>query len=92
MADARSEIRSFVVTNFLFGDDPLSLKNDASFLDGGIIDSTGVLELVGFLERQYQIAIADHELIPDNLDSVDQAAAFVGRKLVTRGELQVVGE
>ena len=71
------EIRRFVIDNFLFGQKGDSLRDDESFLDSGIIDSTGVLELVGFLETRYGIAIADHELIPDNLDSVSKVARFI---------------
>jgi acyl carrier protein len=72
-----SEIRRFVIDNFLFGQKGDSLRDNESFLDSGIIDSTGVLELVGFLETRYGIAIADHELIPDNLDSVSKVSRFI---------------
>ena len=75
------EIRQFVVTNFLFGADGGVPKSDESFLENGIIDSTGVLELVGFLEQTYPIKVRDDELVPDNLDSLEKVAAFVQRKL-----------
>ena len=81
MAKVRTEIRQFVIDNFLFGQDAASLKDDDSFLDGGIVDSTGILQFVGFLEQRFQIQIADDELVPANLDSVTQAADFVERKL-----------
>jgi acyl carrier protein len=58
--------------NFLLGDDLRTLPGDASLIEAGIIDSTGVLELVGFLERTYGLRIADHELVPENLDSIDR--------------------
>lgn len=74
------DIREFVVTNFLFGQDDGSLRADESFLESGIVDSTGVLELVAFLEQTYQIKILDNELVPENLDSLQKAAAFVHRK------------
>ena len=74
-------IREFIIANFLFGQAGNTLKDDDSFLIGGIIDSTGVLELVGFLETQYGISIDNEELIPDNLDSVNKVASFVRRKL-----------
>ena len=74
------DIRSFVVENFLFGDDGSKIANDASFLDNGIIDSTGVLELVAFIEEKYGIAVADDDLVPDNLDSISSIKAFVERK------------
>jgi acyl carrier protein len=70
-----------VVDNFLFGQDGSALRNDESFLEGGIIDSTGVLELIGFLETRYDIAIDDRELVPLNLDSVERVVTFVNGKL-----------
>ena len=75
-----NEIRGFVIENFLFG---LSQKlaDDESFLEAGVIDSTGVLELVGFLEAQYHIAVADEDLVPANLDSIERVARFVERKI-----------
>lgn len=79
------EIRLFVIHNFLFGQGD-SLTNDDSFLESGIIDSTGVLELVGFLEEKFAISIEDEELVPANLDSVDRVMRFIERKLETKGE------
>ena len=73
-------IRQFVVDSFLFGDDE-RLEDDTSFLGSGIIDSTGILELIGFLEDSYDITIRDEELIPENLDSVANVARYVKRKL-----------
>jgi acyl carrier protein len=75
-----SEIRAFIADNFLLGDDVKNLPGSASLIDAGIIDSTGVLELVGFLEERYGIRIADHELLPENLDSIDSVVRFVGEK------------
>lgn len=75
------EIREFVISNFLFGVDDGTLTSDESFLENGIVDSTGVLELVGFLEQTYQIKVRDQELVPDNLDSLRKVSAFVQRKL-----------
>ena len=72
-------VREFVVQNFLFGQDDLA--EDASFLETGIIDSTGVLELVGFIESTFAIAVQDHDLVPANLDSVRSVTRFVERKL-----------
>jgi acyl carrier protein len=77
----QSEIRAFIVENFLFGQDNNHLANDESFLEGGIIDSTGLLELVAFLEQRYQIRIDDDDLMPANLNSVDLLVCFVERKL-----------
>jgi acyl carrier protein len=78
-----TEIRTFIVNNFLFGDDKGSLKAEDSFLENGIIDSTGVLELVGHLEEHYRIEVKDSDLVPDNLDSIRKVASFVQRKLGT---------
>ena len=80
MKNVHNEIRQFIVDNFLFGQGE-QLKDDESFLEGGIIDSTGVLQLVGFLEQQYSIVIGNDELLPDNLDSVQLITRFVQRKL-----------
>jgi acyl carrier protein len=80
MNELTTKIRQFVVTNFLFGNDN-GFANSASFLDQGIIDSTGVMELVAHLEKEHGIRIQDDELVPENLDSVDAAAAFVQKKL-----------
>ena len=77
----QTEIRQFVVENFLFGQSDRQVSNSQSFLEGGIIDSTGVLELIAFLESRYGISIADEELVPANLDSVDRVANFVESKL-----------
>jgi acyl carrier protein len=74
------EIRTFVVTNFLFGDAG-SLRDDTSFLGSGIIDSTGILELVEFIESTYGISIETQEMLPANLDSVNQLSRFVSMKL-----------
>lgn len=74
-------IREFVVANFLFGRDGETLTSGESFLENGIIDSTGVLELVAFLEQTYQIKVRDSELVPENLDSLRLVSAFVHRKL-----------
>jgi acyl carrier protein len=76
-----SEIRAFIVTNFLFGQEGKGLTDEASFLETGIIDSTGLLELVAFIEQQYAISIADRELLPENLDSLKNISDFVVRKL-----------
>ena len=79
------EIKEFVVTNFLFGQQGTGLAEDQSFLESGVIDSTGVLELVAFLEQRYGIAVADRELLPENLDSIQNVSRFVARKLDAKG-------
>lgn len=81
MSQIREELRHFIVDNFLLGQDDVGLTDEASFLDRGIVDSTGVLELVSFLERRYAIKLDDEELVPENLDSIDNLVAFLERKL-----------
>ncbi|MCU0643818.1 MAG: acyl carrier protein [bacterium] len=78
--DYINDVRNFVVENFLFGEGE-KLKHDNSFLENGIVDSTGILELVSFLEENYRISIADDELIPENLDSLKNIDSFLKRKL-----------
>ena len=80
MTDYKQNIRKFVVDNFLFGQAG-NLKDDTSFLDGGIIDSTGVLELAMHIETTYGIKVKDDELVPENLDSINAVAAFLEKKL-----------
>ncbi|MEQ8854916.1 acyl carrier protein [Gimesia sp.] len=81
MNPIQSEIRNFVAENFLFGEDPESLQNDDSFLETGIIDSTGVLELVAFIEDQYHVEVDDDELVPENLDSINRLIDFIDSKI-----------
>ena len=74
------KIRAFVIENYLFGEEG-KLGNDDSFLESGIIDSTGVLELVRFLEATFAIKVSDEELIPDNLDSINKIVGFLYAKM-----------
>jgi acyl carrier protein len=80
MPEIEQEIRQFIVDNFLFGDKESGFSDDDSFLEREIIDSTGVLELVAFLEEKYGIKIKDTELVPENLDSVSCLVRFIDRK------------
>lgn len=82
----RSEIRAFVVENFLFGQEGQPFGDRDSFLEMGLIDSTGVLELVAFLEQRYQITVRDEELLPENLDSVENLNAFIAGKLALEAQ------
>lgn len=77
--DITAEIRSFVITNFLYGQAG-ELSNNDSLLDNGFIDSTGVLELVSFLQDRFDIQVEDDEVIPANLDSIRNLVDYVGRK------------
>ena len=78
----RNEVRNFIFKNFLFDDAADSLDDNDSFLEKGIIDSTGMLELVAFLEEKYGFRIEDEELVPENLDSVEKLVQFISRKKV----------
>ena len=72
-------IRQFIIENFIFEDDE-NLKEDTSFMENGILDSTGILELIAFIEENFGFAMEDEEIIPENLDSLKAAAAYVKRK------------
>lgn len=80
MDDIRTEVRGFIVESFLFGDDSQPLPDDISLIDNDLVDSTGVLELVGFIEERFGVAVDDAEIVPANLDSIERIAAFVTRK------------
>jgi acyl carrier protein len=77
------KIKEFILTNFLFTSDDECLADDISFLEKGIIDSTGVLEIVGFLEETFSIKVEDNDINPDNLDSVQRIVAYVKKKRVS---------
>lgn len=74
------EIRKFIADKFLFGDDK-KLESDVSLLEAGIIDSTGILELINHLEERYGIKVNDDELVPENLDTIASISAFLSKKI-----------
>ncbi len=76
----REEIKGFIINNFMMGRNPEELTDSDSLLDKGIIDSTGVLELVGFIEEKFDVQVKDEELVPENLDSVDNLINYIQRK------------
>ena len=82
--DISLAVRRFIGENFLFRDDGDAITHDQSLLDAGIIDSTGVLELVCFLETQFGIEVHDDEMLPENLDSIRAISNYVSRKLESR--------
>ena len=77
--DLANSLRQFISENFLFGV-PTEFSDDDSLLDRGIVDSTGVLELIMYLETTYEITVEDDELVPENLDSIANLAQFISRK------------
>jgi acyl carrier protein len=72
-------IRSYIVDNFLFGDDN-DLQGETSFLDNGIIDSTGIIELVSYVEKSFNINVDDEDIVPENFDSIQKIAAYIMRR------------
>ena len=79
MSEFKDTIRTFVVENFLFGNNE-NLEDNTSFLDEGIIDSTGILELVSYLEEEFSITVEDEDLVPENLDSINNVTAYLQSK------------
>jgi len=77
---AREKVREYIIENFLFGDAGPLVDDTMSLLDGGIIDSVGVMELVAFLEQDFGLQVSDEELVPENLDSVANLVGFIDRK------------
>jgi len=73
-------LRNYILENYLFTDDQSALSNGDSFMEKGIIDSTGILEVIFFLEDELGVIVEDEEMIPENLDSVDNLVAFIGSK------------
>ena len=78
-------VRRFIVENFLFGQDDIPLGDEDSFLEKGLIDSTGVLELIQFLEEGFRIEVADEEMVPENLDSILKLTHFIDSKSAEPG-------
>jgi len=73
-------LRTYILENYLFSDDPSELSNSDSFLEQGILDSTGIMELISFVEEHCAITIEDEEMVPENLDSIDNLIKFIARK------------
>ncbi len=78
-ADLKEKLRAFIISNF-YVSDPASLDDGASLLDAGIVDSTGVLEIITFIETEFGVSVEDAEMVPENLDAVNNLVAFVTRK------------
>lgn len=79
--DRRQLIRKFLTENFLLSGNGFTLGDDDSLLDTGVVDSTGVLELILLIEETFGIEVADEEVVPENLDSVNRIAAYVAKKM-----------
>ena len=76
----QDKIRSFIVENFLFGDTTQDLSDNVSLIENNIIDSTGVLELVGFVETTFDVTVADADIVPANFDTIGKLAGFIASK------------
>lgn len=74
------EVRNYLLENHLFTDDQAQLANDASLLEKGIIDSTGILEVIMFLESKFAVSVKDSEMLPENFDSVNNIVRFIHRQ------------
>ncbi len=80
MEEIKKSVKQFILESILFEDNNYLLDYDDSFLEKGIIDSTGVLEVVSFIEDEFNISVDDEELTPENLDSVNKLAIFIEKK------------
>lgn len=74
------QIKTFIVENFIFSSNGFDLSEDESFLDAGVVDSVGVLELVTYVEETFAIQVADEEVVPENFDSLARLSAYIDRK------------
>ncbi|WP_456439713.1 acyl carrier protein [Caldithrix abyssi] len=81
MEGMEQKVRNFIVDNFLFGDDSVTFSDDDSLSENGIIDSTGILGLVNFLESEFQLSIENEEITPENLDSINKIVQFIKMKI-----------
>ncbi len=81
MADTKKQLRDYIVENFLFGDTETEFSDTDSFMEKGIIDSTGILEMITYIEENFDIKIEDDELIPENLDSISNIVNFIDHKV-----------
>ncbi|UCD13531.1 MAG: acyl carrier protein [Thermoplasmatales archaeon] len=79
--DIKKKLKIYLRDKFLLGDDSKVLNDDESFLEKGVIDSTGVLELVSFIEETFKITVEDEELVPDNLDSLNKLTNYIKKKI-----------
>ena len=81
MQNIKQEIREYIVDSFLFGDNETSFADDDSFMENGILDSTGILDVILFIEEKYNIKVEEDETLPENLDSLNNLEKFIVHKL-----------
>ncbi|MDP2270264.1 MAG: acyl carrier protein [Archangium sp.] len=77
--ETREQVRQFIISNF-YVSDPAALADHASLLDAGVVDSTGVLEIITFIESTFSVSVEDQEMLPENLDAVSNIVKFVHKK------------
>jgi len=78
--DVKDQIKKYIAENFLFSNNGFTLDDDESFLEAGVVDSLGVVELVSFVEENFNVQVPDDDIVPDNFDSVDNLAAYIARR------------
>lgn len=78
--EKKNELRKFITDNFFFGVDSIQYEDTDSLMAKGIVDSTGILELIAFIEEAYGFAVEDDEIIPENLDSIFSILSFINKK------------
>lgn len=81
--DIESSVRGFIAENLLFSKNGYPHSDETSFLETGVVDSMGVMELVMFIEENFSLTIEDHEVIPDNFDSVSKVGIYIRRKMTS---------
>lgn len=84
MKEIKSDVRKYLIENFLFGDTDVEFSDNESLMEKGLIDSTGVLELITFLEETYDVKVENEEILPVNLDSLDNINTFISTKVGNR--------
>ena len=77
----KSKIRQYILHNYLFSENEADLADDVSFLESGLIDSTGMMEVIFFVEESFDIKVEDEEMVPENLDSVNNLVTYISRKV-----------
>jgi acyl carrier protein len=79
-SEIRKQLRRYIAENLLFSDKEFPFEDDASFLKNGVVDSTGVMELVAYVENQFGVIVDPKEVVPDNFDSIKSLTDYVKRK------------
>ena len=91
MEKVKTKVKNYIKNNFLFGYSENEITDNLSFLELGVLDSTGIMELVTFIEREFKISVEDQEIIPENLDSISSIVNLVVRKQSLKKEYEVQG-